>query len=238
MNDLLKLKYDAFLVKRIFPDLFVYIKTPKGVLNKLILPKHLFFFKTDRLEMGLIFYYAKFENLKNIYFDAIGVPKTLIWEGYTAGEYTPHDINGEVLPIIKQYASRMHYSFHLLSELNDGELISEIFEEDADIFGIDFIQMVNIIAMQEISKAKFRDYLEHETADLIELYGEDLINFVKLMVRVSCIGDFQASLQISEMIEDFGLDMAELIARAAGQVNLRLIDHFSEDLLAHELLRR
>ena len=220
----------AYLLKRRYPYLNIYLDYESGFLRRILEPKFLYITKS-RHEFNVIFTYRRYENIEEIGLNKFNPENhELLVDSYIYHDQV--EINKSLLP----YFKKIHFSEIIYSKVNK---IRSLFDEDENLledkdqdnFDMNLIKFVNSVLLQ----SSLTIYAQEEKFDGIaesdlEAYGTDMIDMIKFLSKYSyaASSNFVDDKVISDLNSEWGEDLIELIFQRALIFHNCIDDHFSK----------
>lgn len=220
----------AYILKRRYPLLKIYLDIDSGFLRRIMEPKYLYITKLNN-QFNAIFAYCRYENISEIGLNKFN-PKNheLLLDCFI--RHDEAEINKSLLP----YFSELHFSKIIYSKVNkdrclydgDGNLLED---KDEDFFGADLIQFINIILLQSslAIHAPEENFFGITGSDL-EAYGIDMLDMIKFLSKYSYAvdSDLGSDKVILDLNYEWGEELIELIIKRSLSFNHYVKDHFSQ----------
>lgn len=205
----------AYILKRRYPLLKIYLDIDSGFLRRIMEPKYLYITKFNN-QFNAIFTYCRYENISEIGLNKFN-PKNheLLLDCFI--RYDKAEIDKALLP----YFAKLHFSKIIHSKINkdrclhdeDGNLLEN---KDEDLFGADLIQFINIVLLQSslTIHSPEENFYEITESDL-EAYGTDMFDMIKFLSKYSysADSDLGSDKVILDLNDEWGGELIELIIK-------------------------
>lgn len=231
MNESLVIRKNCIEICRNYPLLKIYFGANEGVFGGITVPKWLYLISSNNRWL-LVITKNKFELL-----DPQKIPEIrgckLHFESYSAGKYTPHDIHGELFPILNRLCPFTHYSHKLISE--EIEKDRTIANGPCDSFGEDLVEMVSRVACHYVSRKFFKNSIGLIKESDPSEWGEDLILMIDDAADISPVfNDRLVKNAMADNFEMFGDDLVNYVVEKCQSIYLSLEKRFNDyDMIEH-----
>jgi hypothetical protein len=219
----------AYLLKRRYPYLKIYLDYESGFLRRILEPKFLYITKS-KYEFNVIFTYRRYENIEEIGLNKFKPEDhDLLVDSY---KYHDQDeINKSLLP----YFEKIHFSSIIYSKVNNNRNQSDdekLLENTDQInFGTDLINFANSVLLQSAltifaPEEKFDGIAQGD----IQVFGTDMIGMINFISKYAFATDsnFLNDKVINDLNSEWGEELIELVFKRALYINHEVKDHFSQ----------
>jgi hypothetical protein len=220
----------AYILKRRYPYLKIYLDYDSGLLRRILEPKFLYITKSNHT-FNAIFTYRRYENIEEIGLNKFK-PEN---HDLLVDSYMYHDqaeINKSLLP----YFGAIHFSNIIYFKVNKSR---NLYDDDENLlensdqinFGVDLINFVNCVLLQSAlnlfaPEEKFDGITESD----IKAFGTDMIDMISFTSKYLYAADssFLNDKVVSDLNYEWGEELIELIVQRALCINHAVKDHFSQ----------
>jgi hypothetical protein len=218
----------AYILKRRYPLLKIYLDIDSGFLRRIVEPKYLYLTKSNN-QFNAIFTYRRYENITEIGLNKFN-PKD---HELLLDSFIYHD-KAEIDKSLLPYFPELHFSKIIHSKINkdrclyddDGNLLEN---KDEDLFGSDLIKFINITLLQSSLKihSPEENFYEITESDL-EAYGTDMFDMINFLSKYSYAidSDLESKKVIIDLNDEWGEELIELIIKRASSYHYYVKDHF------------
>jgi hypothetical protein len=229
-KEILELRKLAFLIKREYPAIRIFLGSKNDLLGKLISPKRLFITK-QKHRFNAIFTYRRYENIQDFGGSDFNIDEhELIFSSYLNWK--------EIQETLNPYFNEIGFPKVIIEKVNksrvnigSSEDENDTVETDIDAWGADLVGVVNNRLFELHSFNILKREFNFTTQDDIRAFGMDLFDVIqKICMHVGFVQNFNfiESDWLKNDVTAFGEELIGMIVDRSVHFRYEILEHFDE----------